>query len=295
MACNRRSNGKAPKVNMSENPLVHIPQTWTALQKANDYRRMVLNQLRSFDQIQWDGTPYGKHPDQVMKIYELNDLCPRDGWPVILMIHGGAWREGSKYEFDHIAPMLAKKGIMVCSMDYRLAPSSRWPCQLEDVLLALDFLNQQQVDPNRIALWGFSAGGHMALMAALERPEQIRCVVAHGAPTDLELTGEDLWGSCFDEEMLSTASPINHPSQKLPPTLLLHGALDRTVRIEHARLFQSSRPEECTLLEVPDGDHGLRWPLLKSWRAKRRAYAWIEKMMDLPARGSKWKRHKRKK
>ena len=59
---------------------------------------------------------------------------------------------------------------MAASMNYRLAPEVTWKEQVEDVLLALDFIRaQQQVDTQRIALWATSAGAHLALLVAALR------------------------------------------------------------------------------------------------------------------------------
>jgi acetyl esterase/lipase len=278
---------------MAENPLVHIPRAWPMLNRANALRRRVVGQLRSFDVIQWDGTPYGKHRSQAMHIQELNDLCPRDGWPAILMIHGGGWVQGSREDFAHIAPLFAKRGVMACAMDYRLAPDDPWPAQLEDVLLALDFLRSQQVDPKRIALWGHSAGGQLALLAGMERPSQIRCVVATAAPTDLSRCPEDLWREAFTREQLESVSPMHQSGADLPTTLLVHGQLDRRVPIEQARAFAGERSEEVSLMELRDGDHGLRWPPVSAWRTRRKAIDWTIEQLDMPSRGSKWKRRKK--
>ena len=94
---------------------------------------------------------------------------------------------------------------MACSINYRLAPDNKWPCQLEDVLHSIKFIREQQVDLKRIALWGISAGGHLALMAALHKPEWIKCVVTFGAPTDLSIANPSLWMNCFSQKQLTFA------------------------------------------------------------------------------------------
>jgi len=191
-----------------------------------------------------------------------------------------------------MSPVFARKRIMGVAMNYRLAPEFRWPAQIDDVLLAIDFLQQQQIDLARLALWGVSAGGHLALMAALRRPDAIRCVVTIGAPTDLHRLPLDSWNDVFDEKVLTEASPL-HQKGRLPPTLMLHGGQDRTVSVEHTLDFASQRPEVKTVV-VADGDHGLRWPILSSFRAKRSAMSWLLEQMDPPPVGSKWKRRKKK-
>ena len=279
---------------MAENPLVHIPRAWPVLNKANALRRQLVGQLRSFDVIRWEGTPYGTAPRQTLQIHELNDLCPRDGWPAVLLVHGGGWQEGSHAHFAHLAPLFAKRGIMAFSMNYRLAPEHRWPAQLEDIELALDFMRSQQIDLQRIAIWGHSAGGQMALMLGLKHPDLIRCMVVSGSPTDLQLCEEQLWLPNFDAAQLKSASPLHQEASALPKTLLLHGREDRVVSPSHSVTFQQKWSEQSEIWLLKNGDHGLRWPLLQGWRLKKRALKWLEQQLDMPSRGSKWKRRKKK-
>lgn len=279
---------------MAENPIVHVPQAWPLVHQVNQLRRNVVGNLRSFDIINWKGTPYGEHPEQCLDLQELNDLCPRDGWPTILLIHGGGWVEGDKNHFNALAPLFARRRIMAVSMNYRLGPRFQWPAPLQDVLSAIDFLRSQQVDLSRLALWGVSAGAHLALMAALQRPEQIRCVVTIGAITDVSSLTLDSRDDVFRPEQFQDASPQQYTTQQLPPTLMLHGEKDRTVPVQQTLDFANQRPSTETLI-VPEGDHGLRWPILSSLRAKRSAMDWVVQQMDMPPVGSKWKRRKKKK
>ena len=116
---------------MAENPLTHVPKAWPTIHKLNHIRRKIVSQARSFDIINWENTHYGSDRHQQMDIHELNDLCPRDGWPTVVLIHGGGWEQGDKKDVEHLAPLFARYGIMACSINYRLAPDNKWPCQLE--------------------------------------------------------------------------------------------------------------------------------------------------------------------
>jgi acetyl esterase/lipase len=285
---------RALEIVMAENPIVHIPTVWPLVNKANHLRRKIIGNARSFDIINWKGTPYGTHERQCLDLQELNDLCPRDGWPTILLIHGGGWVEGDKSSFSALAPLFARRKIMAVSMNYRLGPEFQWPAQLEDVLSAIDFLREQQIDLSRLALWGVSAGAHLALMAAIARPEQIKCIVTIGAPTDIENLHLDSCQEVFAQKQLQTASPIHFSDCPLPPTLMLHGEKDKTVPVSHTLDFAKQR--SCTeVMIIKDGDHGLRWPIVPSFKAKRKAIDWVEQTMDMPPVGSKWKRRKKKK
>jgi acetyl esterase/lipase len=280
---------------LADNPLVHMPvSALPVLNKANALRRRLQGKATSFDLIQWDEVAYGERMRQQVHIWELNDLCPRDGWPAVLLIHGGGWREGSWRDYEGFAPQLSRRGLMVAAMDYRLAPEHPWPAQLEDVLAAIAFLRAQLTDPDRIALWGHSAGGHLAMMAAMAKPEWVRCVVALGAPSDLSTLNPGEVAAVFGEGDLNAASPSHIDCAEAPPMLMVHGTDDPVCPIASARAHAASRPG-VDLIEVDGGDHGLRWPPLASFKARRRAVSWMVDQMDMPQRGSKWKRRKKKK
>lgn len=279
-------------------PLLALPKSITRLsrfplvQKGNRLRRDALAAARSVDLINWNGTAYGEHPRQTLDIQEVNDLCPRDGWPTILLIHGGGWVRGDKEQFKTLMPLFARKRIMPVAMNYRLAPEHPWPAQIEDVHRAIDFLRSQQVDLNRIALWGTSVGGQLALTAALQR-DDICGVVSIGAPTDISTMRREEWQRCFSEDELYQASPIHQKSSHPPPILLLHGELDQVVPVSNTTRFIAQYPAAQSII-VTNGNHGLHWPPIRAQRAKKQAFNWLVEKMNLPTVGSKWKRRKKK-
>lgn len=280
-----------------QNPLIKVPVALPALLRANALRRRVQAAVGSFDVLSWPGVRYGEDPAQVMRIWELNDLGPRDGWPAVLLIHGGGWVEGDLSDFEALAPSFARRGIVAAAMNYRLGPQHRWPAALEDAHAALDRLLGAQVDPRRVAVWGHSAGGHLALMLALQRPQDLRGVVAMGAPTDLPLLGQHerpVGGgpglqAVFDPDQLEAASPLSLRPEDPPPMLLVHGDADPVVPVGHARALHARWPDRASLIEIPDGDHGIRWPPLAAVRARRQALDWIQERLEPAGRGSKWK------
>lgn len=274
-----------------QNPLVRVPAALPALQRANALRRRVEARLRSFDVEDWPGVVYGEHPLQRIRIWALNDLAPRDGWPAVLLIHGGGWREGDLSDFESLAPAFARRGIVAAAMNYRLSPEARWPAMLEDAHAALDRLRAAQVDPARIAVWGHSAGGQLALLLGLQRPADVRCVVAMGAPSDLTvLSREDSAArEVFTPEQRATASPLFQPCDVPPPILLVHGDADSVVPIGHARALATRWPDRVRTIELPEGDHGIRWPLPEALRARREAVRWVEEQLQPAGRGSKWR------
>ncbi len=148
---------------------------------------------------------YGKtHPDvQRLDAYLVKSTQPT---PVLIEIHGGGWRRGSKSQFvyqGNLMEAVLAAGISVVSIDYRLTPEHRLPAQMEDVVRAAQFVRSRakdwNIDPNRIAATGGSAGAHLAAWVGLHddlaKPDsadpierlssRLTCFVALSGPMDL--------------------------------------------------------------------------------------------------------------
>jgi acetyl esterase/lipase len=96
--------------------------------------------------------------------------------PVIVHVHGGGWRRGSRrYPLPMLGAdfydSLAAQGFAVAAIDYRLSGEARFPAPLEDVRTAVGWVRDHaasyDLDAARVFCWGDSAGGHLALLAAL--------------------------------------------------------------------------------------------------------------------------------
>ncbi|HEY1944782.1 MAG TPA: alpha/beta hydrolase [Roseiarcus sp.] len=93
--------------------------------------------------------------------------------PVVVAVHGGAWKQGSPQRYSHWGRYLAQHGIALYAISYRLADraENRFPAALLDVLDALQFVKgaagELNLDGGRIALLGDSAGAHLASLAVL--------------------------------------------------------------------------------------------------------------------------------
>jgi acetyl esterase/lipase len=125
--------------------------------------------------------------------------------PAVLVIHGGAWREGSRKQLAIYARALCKMGFVCFAIDYRLAPQHKFPAQIEDCRNAVKWIransNKYKVDSKRLGAIGYSAGGHLASLLATtgEAPKEgneyadtrIQAAVAGGAPTDFRKFPED--------------------------------------------------------------------------------------------------------
>ena len=117
--------------------------------------------------------------------------------PVIVFLHGGGWRLGSRRVFVPTwrdwAPepfhRLVTAGFAVAALDYRLSAEAVFPAQLEDAQAAVGWLRTRAdelgVDADRIVAWGESAGGHLAALLGLTCAGEITGVVDWYGPADL--------------------------------------------------------------------------------------------------------------
>lgn len=176
-------------------------------------------------------------------------------WPAVLLIYGGSWSGADhRWQMRLLARKLAARGYVVMNAAYRGTPEFRYPAPIEDLREALRWLRahagEYRVNPERIASYGFSAGGHLAAFLGTQDapPEtRVQAVVAASAPTDLALYpgGKILprfLGATYAEkpELFHTASPISYVSAGDPPVFLYHGSGDTTVSPEHSRVFKAA-------------------------------------------------------
>lgn len=176
-------------------------------------------------------------------------------FPTILLVHGGAWRRGHRSQMSEIATTAATNGYTAVSISYRLAPKHPFPAQIEDCKAAVRWMRGNaeayKIDPERIAGYGYSAGGHLVCLlgttdaddglegAGVENgaSTRLQAVVAGGAPCDFQrLPGEGkslaywLGGSRSEKpETYKQASPTTFVTDDDPPMFFFHGENDRLV------------------------------------------------------------------
>ena len=222
--------------------------------------------------------------------------------PLVVWIHGGGWNRGdsrtsSAYaNWPAVLASLAARGFVVASVNYRLSGEAKFPAQIQDVKAAIRFLRahaaEYGIDPGRVYLWGGSAGGHLAALAATS------CGVAAFAPAASTgrlsgaeaktaappggsdcVQGAAIWFGVFDLATAGTlnvpgllgcapdacgraaaaASPLTYVDPADPPMLLIHGLADtevswRQTEAMAARLRSAGVPAKT--LVIPDVDHG---------------------------------------
>lgn len=175
-------------------------------------------------------------------------------FPIAVVMHGGGWIKRDRSDMDGVARQLAEAGIAAFNINYRLAPEHHHPAQLEDVHAALRYLQDNakrwNLDINRCLTVGYSAGGHLALLAAEVKDPKgppISAVIAGGAPVDFSLYPRSpfitrLIGGSPKKfpETWHEASPIHHVTTEHPPVFLYHARLDLIVQHKNARMMQTA-------------------------------------------------------
>ena len=221
---------------------------------------------------------------------------PRDlARPAVIVIHGGGWREDSDRGFMEMhSERFAEAGYVAFNIEYRGTPGDgAFPGAVQDTICALAFVRANaarwNVDPDRIASYGYSAGGHLASMlgvatgAASVQPDcaaggtgPVAAVVSGAGPQDMLLFPEvdatrDFLGGGKDDARATwiEASPLTHVAAGAPPYLFITGDDDWFVDVEHSRKMQSALDDVGTpskLFVIPGGGHLFnRSPSGASW------------------------------
>ena len=185
-------------------------------------------------------------PDRVDLKLNVYQPLPTGKYPALVIIYGGAWREGTPDDYENFSCYMAAQGYSVIAIDYRHAPEYKFPAQLEDVQTALQYIQDRadelEVDTERMAMMGRSAGGHLATLAAYQQEKiSFRAIVSYYGPTNLiegyydppfpnpintHTVLHDFLGGTPSEllELYQKASPSNHVRSSLPPSLLVYGS-----------------------------------------------------------------------
>jgi acetyl esterase/lipase len=213
--------------------------------------------------------------------------------PLIVYVHGGAWRGGVRDSVPFAA--LLNDGFPIASVDYRLSTQAVFPAQVHDIKAAIRFLRSKQtqlgIDSRRIVIAGSSAGGHLAALAGvtnkhkelegsvgdcLDQSSNVQGIVSfygasnltsilsqsteHGVKMRLPALQLLLGGSPEEKAGLARlASPVFHIDANDPPLLLIHGDADPQMPPEQSRELAAAYEKAklpVKLVMIPGAVHG---------------------------------------
>ena len=188
---------------------------------------------------------YGAESRHVLDIYRPAARLPSA--PLVVFFYGGGWRSGDKDNYEFVASALTEAGITVVIPDYRLFPDVTFPAFVEDAAAAVSWsvrnADRLGVSPDAIFLMGHSAGAHIASLVALdqsylervsETDVSIRAWVGLSGPYDFLPIEWSYLQDVFPEPIRDQSQPVNFVTAEAPPTLLIHGTDDSTVRIDNS-------------------------------------------------------------
>ncbi len=239
------------------------------------------------------GVPYSNdsNPYHLMDVYLPESQGP---FPAIIYVHGGGWTGGNRSNFNYTAAFYAKRGIAGFAIDYALSTAnvSSWPENIQDVVESVRFIRENAhlfgIDPNRLAILGYSAGGQLAsLEGTLSGNEsfivsssgdakiksQVRLVVDYSGATDLEYIGKYQTNSLIynivttalgnvsyrtNADLWIEASPATYISSDDPIFCIIHGTSDMVVPVQVAESFVAklrTAGVETYFIKIPKGDH----------------------------------------
>lgn len=220
-------------------------------------------------------------------------------FPLLVCIHGGGWTGGNRHAFRARIEQAAQRGYVAATLSYRLTqpdpqtgvPKHPFPAQIHDCKAAIRWLRahaaEYKIDPQRVAVMGASAGGHLSLLVGFTSPDdqlegtlgnadqssRVQAVVNIFGPTDLPVLYQStpavvglLKALCHGTpesaaETFAQASPVSYVSAGDPPILTLHGDADKIVPVEQAHLLdailkEAGVPHELVILK--DQGHGFQ-------------------------------------
>ena len=217
-------------------------------------------------------------------------------FPLVVYVQGSAWfKQDIGYEIPQLA-RFARKGYVIAVVEYRPSTVAPFPAQVKDTKTAIRFLMKNSstysIDPEKVALWGTSSGGHTAAMTGLTlddpdlsdespvaEPIQLKAIVDFYGPIDvskmnLEPSTQDHRGAESPEGMLigglnvlenpdkvKPTVPVTYldKTKEIPPFLIMHGNKDRLVPFGQSVLFYNALKQNnksVVMYKLDGADHG---------------------------------------
>ena len=233
------------------------------------------------------------HRNQVLDIYLPQNALDKP-LPLMIWIHGGAWMAGSQANPPVL--YLVKKGFAVASIQYRFSKDAIWPAQSYDCKAAIRFLRanaaKYNFDPDRFAVGGDSAGGHLAAFIGTSGDvkemegelgntnfsSRVQAAVDWFGPTDVLLMGEQAGPNSMikhddanapealllggpvqgKKDLAKTANPLTYIDKTDPPFLIMHGDNDQLVPRAQSTILAKALIDagvEVTMKTIPGAGH----------------------------------------
>jgi acetyl esterase/lipase len=232
---------------------------------------------------------------ELLDVYSPEGSAPAGGRPVIVAIHGGAWRRLDKDAYGRrVAEGFVHEGYVVVAPNYVLSSPGNptWPVNFEDVQAAVRWVRSDAptlgINPNEIVAMGESAGANLAASLGTYSTQNttvdgvsaaVDAVVAVSTPADLTtLYTESRVGGPAAAEFLGgspeqvpanyiAASPIDHVSEGDPPMLLIHGLQDHVIPVSQSQELAAALSTAGVRNELflVNGGHGLDFPTQYSY------------------------------
>ncbi len=206
-------------------------------------------------------------------------------FPGVLVVHGGAWYMGTRAQLSGFAQLLAARGLTAVAISYRLAPTHKFPAQIEDCKEAVRWMRKNaerlKIDPQRIGGFGYSAGAQLAaLLGTTDAKDglegnstyqeflstRLLAVAGGGAPCDFRTLPLDLRMLSFwlggtrrqQGDTYRLASPAAFVTPDDPPMFFFHGENDKLVPIKSPTAMcrqLSDAGVSAEMYVVPNADH----------------------------------------
>ncbi|GEK43991.1 alpha/beta hydrolase [Acinetobacter johnsonii] len=201
------------------------------LNRSVEYARLLYREFRIYDLGSYalnrltprkgysvqENVAYGLRARHRLDLFRTQ--TPREHRPLIVFVHGGAWMHGDKKDYRFIGEAFAKEGFDVAVINYHLAPEHIFPASIDDLSLALNYLNvhqlKYQISTEKVVLMGHSAGA-FNVMSALYHPKpyeiqcrsQITAIIGLAGPYHFDYKGDPICADAFDQ---------NRPYQEVMP------------------------------------------------------------------------------
>jgi arylformamidase len=244
------------------NPRVSVPEYPQLAKVRSEQARKVRDSAKS-----WLNVPYGSSPRETLDIYAAD----RAGGPVLIYIHGGYWRSGSKEDNCNFVPVFTQRGATVVLVEYDLCPQVTVSDIVRETRSAIAWVYRNVIryggDPSRLYLSGHSAGGHLTAMALAYEWEKeglpkdwIKGAVATSGVYDLDMVRR----ISVQEQVRLTSeqagenSPFIHPPLPICPVIVAVGGAEpkgwQQMSEDFFKLCEE-RGMACEYLIVPGANH----------------------------------------